>query len=128
MVQSLVAKGALIKRGTGHRAWVLPGVPDLRTIATSRLIAELGRRGETLDALRVPEQRSWSRRAVTCACDFCDVVVPFGHLMCRPHWFAVPWDMREAIKAANSQGDADAYGDLVWRAKEIAAAATARAA
>lgn len=128
LVKSLVDQGALIKRGTGHRAWALPGAPDLRAVATSRLQAELGRRGVTLSALAVPEQRSWSRHAVTCAVDCCDVVVRRGHLMCRTHWFAIPRDMQADILAAFGAQDVEAYGDLVWRAKEIAASKTARAA
>lgn len=126
LVKALVDQGRLTKAGRKWRSLEIIGVADLRAVPTSRLQAELGRRGVNLSALAVPGLRNWSRSAVTCACDFCDIEVPRGHLMCRPHWFALSYQMQEDIKRANSAGDVDAYQDLVWRAKEIASAATAR--
>jgi hypothetical protein len=128
LAQALVDQGALTKRPHGHRALGLPGAPDLRVVPTSRLQAELGRRGVTMNALAEPQLRDHSRHAVTCAVDFCPVPVRRGHLMCRRHWFAVPFDMREGIKQAFGAQDEQAYGDLVYQAREIAASATARAA
>jgi len=125
LVMSLIDQGR-VTRGRKWRSLEVVGATDLRAVPTSRLQAELGRRGVTLSALAVPQTRNWSKHAVTCACDFCDIEVPYGHLMCRPHWFAVPFKMQEEIKQANSAGDVDAYQDLVWRAKEIAATKTAR--
>lgn len=127
LVNALVDQGKLTK-GSKQRSLAIVGAIDLRTVPTTVLTAELGRRGVTLNALVAPEQRSMSRHAVTCAVDFCDVIVRPGHLMCRRHWFAVPEDMRDGILAAFGAGDGDAYQDLVWRAREIAAHETARAA
>jgi DNA-binding Lrp family transcriptional regulator len=126
LVKSLVDQGQLTKQGRKWRSLEIAGAADLRAVPTSRLQAELGRRGANLSALAVPETRSWSRHAVTCAVDSCDVVVKRGHLMCRTHWFAVPYKMQEGMKLANSAGDGATYQDLFWRAKEIAARATAR--
>ncbi|MDH7971746.1 MarR family transcriptional regulator [Sphingomonas sp. AR_OL41] len=126
LVKALVDQGQLTKEGRKWRSLEIVGVTDLRAVPTSRLQAELGRRGVNLSALAVPETRSWSRHAVTCAVDSCDIVVKRGHLMCRTHWFAVPYAMQEGMKLANSAGDGATYQDLFWRAKEIAARATAR--
>jgi hypothetical protein len=128
LVNGLIDQGRLTKNGNAHRSLAIVGAIDLRTVPTTALTAELGRRGMTLNALVAPEQRSMSRHAVTCAVDFCDVIVKRGHLMCRAHWFAVPDEMRSGILAAFGAGDGDTYQDLVWRAREIAAQATAKAA
>lgn len=34
-----------------------------------------------------------------CAKPGCDVVVPHGMLACRPHWYALPVDLRRTINA-----------------------------
>lgn len=36
----------------------------------------------------------------TCGTPSCDEQIPRGRLMCRPHWFALPRPLREAINSA----------------------------
>lgn len=120
-VQLLIHAGKLKRLSTRARGIDLADAPDLRTVPLDKIRGELGRRGLTLDALKVLERVNYGRGAVTCAVDGCAIEVRRGHLMCRDHWFAVPIAMRGDIVRAHAAGDAELYGLLVSEAREIAA-------
>ncbi len=127
-VETLVAAGKLRSTHGKARSLELIDDVDLTTVSVADLRAELARRGEVPGALSVPERRVMGRRAVTCAADCCDIAVRVGHLMCRHHWFQVPFALREAIKTAHAlaretgeTGDADRFGELVLEARELVA-------
>ncbi|MEO7688782.1 MAG: hypothetical protein ABIS51_05805 [Sphingomonas sp.] len=123
-VEKLVEAGQLQKGPRGSLELV--GTPDLRTVDSAALRAELARRGEIVGALAVPERHVMGRRAVTCAAPCCDIEVPMGHLMCRDHWLSLPFELRQDLLRAHSQArrsgtpdDAQFYGDLVDQAREL---------
>ncbi|WEK02478.1 MAG: hypothetical protein P0Y59_02750 [Candidatus Sphingomonas phytovorans] len=127
-VEQLIDQGHLRKSIARRRGLELAGTDDLRAVPSSVLRSELERRGETVGALTGRPWRTMNSRAVTCAVDCCDIEVKLGHLMCRDHWRSLPWDLRQDIFAAHASAkrtrlsdDADAYGELVRQARELAA-------
>lgn len=119
LIDALVASGHLVREPGKSRGLRVADMPDLRLAPTDALRAELARRGETLDALRAPSRLAYGRKPA-CAADTCGAEVPFGHLFCRPHWFALPRDLREALKQANARGDRERYQELLFQARDIA--------
>lgn len=47
-----------------------------------------------------------------CAADSCEKIVPSDRLMCKPHWFKVPKDLRDRIWAG--------YRDVTIRDYDVA--------
>ncbi len=110
-------QGGFIRRNSGkNRNIEVVGQIDLRTVETDALRAELARRGFTLDSL--VERPMLADRGAPCAHDRCDQRVSRGKLFCRPHWFAIPQDVRDAIFRAHRAGDVHAYGDNIERARQ----------
>lgn len=113
-----------------HRSIRPVGHIDLRAVPAGQLRAELARRGETLDAMRtgpIATGRSARRQSGICAADTCGAVVPFGHLMCRTHWFALPQTLQEQLKRAHAQAcrtnsnvDIARYQRLLTKARDVA--------
>lgn len=127
VVDSLVAQGLLARRPGAARGLKLPNVPDLRTVDSELLKAELARRGEATGAFARPERRAFGRGRVTCSADACDVIVPKGHAFCRRHWHNLPRETQcELIathQAALDSGhaeDARRYQDVFGRARDEA--------
>ncbi|WP_425230243.1 LexA family protein [Sphingomonas sp.] len=118
VVAALVASGHLELGPDKVRRIRLPGQPDLRGVPTDNLAAELARRGKTLASLEPSAPRAYGR-AVTCAADTCGNTVQRGHLMCRPHWFALPPELRTRILQANSRRDRVAFERAVTQAKDL---------
>lgn len=119
-IADLDRRGKLRKISNRARGIELAEVPDMRTVPSDLLRAELARRGETLSALSTGERRAYGRRAVSCAADSCGIEVPKGHLFCRRHWFGLPLDLRQTILRTFAARDVNAYQDAVARARDIA--------
>lgn len=77
-------------------------------------------RGDTLEALSQGQRLAFGR-VRTCATDGCGSRVEPGHLMCRPHWWALPQDLQVAIKDAHRVQDLPTYRRLVREARDLAA-------
>lgn len=125
-IDGLVARGKLRRRSAAARGLELADLPDLRTVPTDEIRAELARRGVTMDALARPKVLNYGRRAVTCAADYCHAEVEQGHLMCWDHWTALPTALRSEIidlfkraRRTRSREDAESYGDAVRRARDL---------
>lgn len=118
LVDQLIAKGSLVRADGHHRGLRLADVPDLRPIATEVLAAELARRGVTMASLnpRAPMAVGHQR---TCAADTCGAAVQRGHLMCRPHWGALPTTLRERILRSNAARDRQAFERAVTEARDL---------
>lgn len=48
-----------------------------------------------------------------CAATHCRKSVPYGHLMCRDHWFALPADLRRKIHWNNKPGRKAAFANNI---------------
>ncbi len=114
-VNALIDEGLLKRTGAKVRNLALAGSIDLRPVTTEALRAELARRGVTFDALETP--RAFGRGR-PCAAHGCDVQVRPGMLMCREHWFQVRKPTRDAIMAAWSARDMQAYQEAVEAARD----------
>jgi DNA-binding IscR family transcriptional regulator len=113
-----LAQDGLLKRTRGrHRGIALGGMADIRAIATAAILAELGRRGETLDGLARPARPMLGRGTVTCAADCCSSSVQRGHLYCRSHWFSLPLALTQRLKVAFGAGDQIAYQEAFFEAQ-----------
>lgn len=111
IVDRLILDGKLVKaKGVHARSLRLPDHVDLTIVPTSALQAELQRRGAALGALSVRRVPVLGKIGVPCAADHCAVAVKPGQMFCRDHWYAIPHDVREALKAAHADGDVDAFG------------------
>lgn len=126
LVSSLVERGMLAREQNKERGLSLIGEPDLRRASLDAIKAELARRGETLGGMRRRENLAYGRKP-SCRVDSCGVAVERGHVMCRTHWFAVPYDLREKLMSAysaarrtRSDEDARAYQDLLTEAADLA--------
>lgn len=120
-VDKLVARGMLVKEsGAGLRNVRLANVPDVRSIGTEAILAELARRGLTFGALDSGTNKAFSRAAVSCAADCCHNEVEPGRLFCLTHWRALPHWLQQAILAAHRARDIEAFQDLVCQARDIA--------
>lgn len=117
-IQALVEAGALERGPNKVRNLRLPGIPDMRTIPSEVLAAELARRGMTLASLDTRAPRAVGRQ-VTCAADTCGAVVQRGHLMCRRHWFTLPPKLRTDILGAFGRKDVEAYQHHVATARDL---------
>lgn len=125
-VEALIAAGYLRRDAGRRRGLVLVDMPDLRAVGTSALLAELARRGETIDALPTRREIAYGTQR-SCAADTCGAAVQPGHLMCRDHWFALPYELREALlrthrraRQTGSREDARDYQALVTEARDLA--------
>ncbi|WP_373489977.1 hypothetical protein [Parasphingorhabdus sp.] len=49
----------------------------------------------------------------TCAATHCRKSVPYGHMMCRDHWFALPADLRRNIHWNNNPGRKAAFANNI---------------
>ena len=130
-VLSALVDARFLDRTPGKRRGLAPaGHIDLRSVPTARIRAELARRGDTRDALRSgPIASGWraKRDGGICAADTCGATVPFGHLMCRQHWFSLPADLQQSLKGAHAQAcrtnsnlDIARYQRLLTKARDIA--------
>ena len=117
-VDRLVQLGHLRRLPRRDRAIALPDRPDLRTVSSDELSAELARRGKTFGAIGGYARSMMARGAVTCAADCCQVPVRRGHLFCRDHWFKLPQDLRERILGAFGAKDHQAYEGAVTEARD----------
>lgn len=118
-IEGLVARGKLRRRSAAARGLELADLPDLRTVTTDDMRAELARRGVTMDALARPRALNYGRQAVTCAADSCHVEVRRGHLMCWDHWSQLPRALQQEILTSFGRRDEVAYGDAVRRARDL---------
>lgn len=117
LVGRLVDSGHLTRRAGRTRSIEIAGAPDLRLADTAAMLAELGRRGKSLDALRDGGRVNMGRHAVTCAAHRCHIEVRRGHLFCREHWFALPSALRARILDAFGAKDTAAYERAVTEAR-----------
>lgn len=120
LIEKLVEQGALRRTADKARSLALPDRPDLRSVGSDVLHAELARRGETLEALSHGQRLAFGR-VRTCAVDACLHKVEPGHLMCRAHWWALPQELQVAIKDAHAAQDLPTYRRLVGEARDVAA-------
>lgn len=127
-VEQLIDQGHLRKNAAHRRGLELVREADLRGVESARLRAELARRGEVVGAISEPVRRVMGRGHVTCAVDSCDIEIRPGRLMCRDHWLSLSWGLRQDILDAHAKArhtrlsdDAEAYGELVRRARELVA-------
>lgn len=120
LVDMLIGAGLVAKQPGMVRGLRVVGQPDLRTVSTDELRAELARRGLNFEGLpeNLPPQNI-GRTAKTCAASYCRSSVQPGHLFCRPHWYALPQDLRDDIFRAFRAKDQDAYADAFSRARDI---------
>ena len=118
LVDGLVRQGALLREPGRAHGLRLADAPDLRPIPSDVLAAELARRGVTLASLNPHAPRVVGQQ-VSCAADSCAVAVRRGHLMCRQHWFALPFDLRDRILRSNSVGPHAAYEAAVREARDL---------
>jgi len=51
-----------------------------------------------------------------CAATHCRKSVPYGHLMCRDHWFAIPAPLRHKIHWNNKPGRKAAFANNIREA------------
>ncbi|VWX62526.1 hypothetical protein [Sphingorhabdus sp. 109] len=51
-----------------------------------------------------------------CAATHCRKSVPYGHLMCRDHWFAIPAPLRRKIHWNNKPGRKTAFANNIREA------------
>nr|WP_277991073.1 helix-turn-helix domain-containing protein [Sphingomonas panni] len=120
LIEKLVEQGALRRTADKARSLALPDRPDLRSVGSDVLHAELARRGETLEALSYGQRLAFGR-VRTCAVDGCVQMVTPGHLMCRAHWWALSPELQTAIKDAHAAQNLPTYRRLVVEARDIAA-------
>lgn len=118
VVDCLVDSGHLTRRPGRTRGLEIAGQPDLRVVPTEAMIAELGRRGKSLDALRGGPRTNMGRYVATCAADCCQIEVRRGHLFCRQHWFSLPDSLQKRILAAFGADDGDAYELAITEARD----------
>ena len=118
LVESLIRQGALIREARRGHGLRVADAPDLRPVPTDVLAAELARRGVTLASLNPAAPRVVGQQ-VSCAADSCAVAVPRGHLMCRQHWFALPFELRDRIVRSNATGANAAYATAVREARDL---------
>jgi hypothetical protein len=129
VLTSLIEAGFLSHEPRKARSIRPAGHVDLRAVPAQRLRAELARRGETLDAMRadpIATGHRARRGGGICAADTCGAVVPVGHLMCRQHWFALPFDLQNGLKRAHaearrsqSKADIARYQELLTTARDL---------
>ncbi|RIA44081.1 hypothetical protein DFR49_2318 [Hephaestia caeni] len=117
IVGRLADDGKVVRDYYRHRSLRLPEAPDLTTIPTVALRAELGRRGETFDGIATFERRVFGR-AVSCAADSCQIEVKRGQLFCRRHWFSLPLSLQQDIKRAFAAKDTGKYQVFVSEARD----------
>ena len=117
LVEGLIAAG-LVKRTPNRARGLALDRPNLSAVSTELLRAELARRGVTLDALESGQRRALAKCAVSCAADCCQYEVKVGQLFCRPHWFALPFWMREKITRTFGARDAEGYQQAVAEARD----------
>lgn len=117
-LRQLVEMGHLSRHPRRHRAIALPDRPDLRTVSSEHLQAELARRGVTFGAIDGYHRPTMARGSVTCAADCCQQTVRRGHLFCRQHWFALPVDLQRRILSAFGAQDVEAYELAVTEARD----------
>lgn len=101
LIDGLVAEGLLTRRAGAARSLRLPDVPDLRTVDSELLRAELARRGEEIGAFAVPQRRAFGRRDKPCAAEGCNVAVRVGHAFCLEHWRAISADTQRDLLHAH---------------------------
>ncbi len=118
LVEALIAQGYLEKDPGVVRGLRLAGTPDLRGVPTAVLTGELARRGVTLASLS-PREPAAMRGQRTCAADSCGSAVVPGHLMCRPHWNALPSTLRERILRSNGARNQQAFERAVTEARDL---------
>ena len=117
IVNGLVRKGKLVKARGEQRNLRPADAPDLSTVGTGALRAELARRGHSLEALvRKPMPVFAGRK---CAATYCQDRVTPGNLMCRDHWLSLPKSLRDRIFRTFRAKDEDAYGEAVREAIEL---------
>lgn len=122
----LVAAGYLRRVPAKRRGLELPGEIDLRGTGSSAMLAELARRGMTLDSLPTDRPIAYGTRR-SCAADTCGAEVTRGQLMCRNHWFTLPRALRDDILQTHARAlktrdrrEADRFQMLVTQARDIA--------
>lgn len=118
VIDFLVQTGHLARNPNEHRGLRVVETPNLQTVATTALRAELARRGVTLEALMPREAKAFGRE-VSCAADTCGNVVTPGMLMCRTHWFALPRELQDRIKHTFSRRDVAGYQAAVTEARDL---------
>lgn len=126
VLSSLIAAGFLSHEPRKPRSIRPAGHVDLRAVPAQRLRAELARRGETLDAMRagpIATGRRARQDGGICAADTCGAVVPFGHLMCRQHWFALPANLQAGLKRAHAEARRTRSKSDIARYQEVLTAA-----
>ncbi|MCW3836006.1 LexA family protein [Sphingomonas canadensis] len=90
MIDGLEAQGLIRRQRNKNRSLTLPGTPDLRTVPSALLTAELARRGIVPGALSRPEHVAIAgAHEVSCAVDGCGIAVRPGHAFCLDHWRAI---------------------------------------
>ena len=117
LLRSLEDSGFVRVTPAKHRGIALADRPDLRKATTASIMAELARRGKTLEGLSGRAPVNYARGAVTCAGDACFVEVQRGMLFCREHWFSLPRELRDRILATFGAKDIDGYQDAVTEAR-----------
>lgn len=118
LVDQLEEHGLIERAPRKVRGLKLAGTPDLRRAATADLLAELRRRGLGSVAMDGGERPNFVRGAATCAADSCHLAVSRGQLFCRRHWFALPFTLRERIRAAFGARDEAEYQAAVTEARD----------
>jgi hypothetical protein len=118
IVDALVRSGHLTRDPGRPRSLGVPDAPDLRSVSTSAIRAELARRGLTFEAL-APKATIARGTARSCAADTCGHAVDPGQLFCRDHWFKLPRDIQDGIRQAYARRDTGRYQDLVAEARDL---------
>jgi hypothetical protein len=117
-VAALVEAGAVKRTPSKTRGLAVVDLPDMRTVPTDVLRAELARRGVSFAALNPAAPRAIGHE-VTCAADTCGTVVQRGHLMCLTHWRVLPHELRNRILRSNAARDQHAFGLAVTEARDL---------
>jgi hypothetical protein len=120
LVDALVAQGRLVRTAAKTHKLALPGdlaEPDLTLVPTSRIHAELERRGAP------PRPRRIVHHAPTrpCASAGCPERVQRGRLFCSAHWRALPQGLRTELVETFRAGREGAYEDAFRRATDYLA-------
>lgn len=117
IVEDLRRDGLIERSPRRARAFRLPGQVNLRGVSSRMLLAELARRGETIDTLAGDTALSLAPDAQHCAHDGCGVAIGRGKLFCRRHWFQLPLDVRERLLRAFADRDEADYAEVFSEAK-----------
>jgi hypothetical protein len=114
-VEELVRQGHLTRTSAKVRNLTLVGDIDLSPVPTSKLLAEVKRRGA---AEREPQH---TRVCDTAPCGFegCRERVERGRWFCRDHWFAIPGPLRSELLDARSRRANSAFQEAWTRATLI---------